>query len=114
MPVRAFVDFVQNSDANDEDSGLAFGVTIGKADEAGTWQASLVYQDIEADSVIGAFTDSDFGGGGTDSEGHVLKGKYALADNWAVGATFFMNEADAFTSIEHDYKRFQLDLEFKF
>jgi hypothetical protein len=114
MPVKVFVDFVQNSDANDEDSGLAFGAAIGKADEPGTWQASWAYQDIEADAVIGAFTDSDFGGGGTDSEGHVLKGKYALSDNWALGATYFMNEADAFTGIEHDYKRFQLDLEFKF
>jgi len=114
MPVKVFVDFVQNSDANDEDSGLAFGAAIGKADEPGTWQASWAYQDIEADAVIGAFTDSDFGGGGTDSEGHVLKGKYALSDNWALGATYYMNEADAFTGIEHDYKRFQLDLEFKF
>jgi hypothetical protein len=114
MPFKVFADFVQNSDANNEDSGFAVGAAIGKAGDPGTWQASWAYQDLEADAIISTFTDSDFGGGGTDNEGHVLRGKYALADNWAFAGSLFLNEVDAFAGSPHDYDRLQLDLEFKF
>ena len=64
--------------------------------------------------MIGTFNDSDFGGGGTDSEGHMIKGKYALAKNVALGGTFFFNKIDRFQGTETDFRRIQLDLEFKF
>ena len=114
MPFSLFVDYVQNSDPDIGDTGVAFGAAIGKAGDPGTWQASLAWQDLEADAVIATFTDSDFGGGGTDASGFVLKGKYALADNWALGGTLFLNEMDASIGNKHDYTRLQLDLEFKF
>ncbi len=85
LPFKVFADFVQNSDASTEDSGLAFGAAIGKAGDPGTWQASWAYQDLEADAVISTFTDSDFGGGGTDNKGHVLKGRYALRRQLGAG-----------------------------
>ena len=114
MPFSVFADFVQNSDADTQDSGYAFGAAIGKAGSPGTWQASVAYQEIEADAVIATFTDSDFGGGGTDATGFTIKGKYALADNWALGGTLFLNDVDEFIDDKHDYTRLQLDLEFKF
>lgn len=114
LPFKVFVDFVQNSDGGTDDSGYAFGAAIGKAGDPGTWQASWTYQDLEADAVIATFTDSDFGGGGTDSDGHVLRGKYALRDSWALAASLFLNEVDEFAGNPHDYDRLQLDLEFKF
>jgi hypothetical protein len=114
MPFSVFADFVQNSDADTQDTGYAFGAAIGKAGSPGTWQASLAYQDLEADAIIGTYTDSDFGGGGTDASGFTIKGKYALADNWAFGGTLFLNEVEAGIDNEHDYSRIQLDLEFKF
>lgn len=114
MPFKVFADFVQNSDATTEDSGYAFGAAVGKAGDPGTWQAAWVYQDLEADAVVATFSDSDFGGGGTDNEGHVIRGKYALADNWALAGSLFLNEVDEFAGNPHDYDRLQLDLEFKF
>ena len=114
MPFSIFADFVQNSEGGSEDSGYAFGAAIGKAGSPGTWQASLAYQDLEADAVIATFTDSDFGGGGTDASGFTIKGTYALADNWALGGTLFLNEVEQGIGNEHDYTRLQLDLEFKF
>lgn len=113
-PLSVFADFVQNGEAVGNDTGYAFGVAFGKAADPGTWQASWAWQDLEADAVVATFTDSDFGGGGTDASGHVFKTKYALADNWALGGTFFLNEVDAAAGNEHDYSRLQLDLEFKF
>lgn len=114
LPFQLFADFVQNSDADTADSGFAFGAAIGKVGDPGTWQASWVYQDLEADAIISTFTDSDFGGGGTDNEGHVIRGKYGLADNWALAGSLFLNEVDSFAGSPHDYDRLQLDLEFKF
>lgn len=114
MPFKVFADFVQNSDANTQDSGFAFGAAIGRAGDPGTWQASWTYQDLEADAIISTFSDSDFGGGGTDNKGHVLKGRYALADNWALAGQLYLNEVDRFAGSPHDYDRVLLDLEFRF
>ncbi len=113
-PLSVFTNYVENTEVSVNDTGYAFGAQIGKAGEPGTWQASWAYQELEADAVIATFTDSDFGGGGTDAKGHTIKGKYALADNWAVGGTLFLNEVDLASGTPHDYTRLQLDLEFKF
>jgi len=114
MPLSVFADVVQNTDAGAEDTGYAVGAALGKAHAPGTWQASVAWQDLEADAVIGTFTDSDFGGGGTDASGFTIKGKYSLADNWVLGGTLFLNEVDKSIGNEHDFTRLQLDLEFKF
>lgn len=114
LPFSLFADYVQNTEAGAEDTGYALGASIGKASAPGSWQASIAYQDLEADAVIATFTDSDFGGGGTDASGFTLKGKYALADNWALGGTLFLNDIDESIANKHDYTRLQIDLEFKF
>ncbi len=64
--------------------------------------------------MIGTFNDSDFGGGGTDSSGHMIKYKYMLRDAISLGGTLFINEIDRFQGVEHDFNRLQIDLEFKF
>lgn len=75
---------------------------------------SWTYQDIEADAVIGTYNDSDFAGGGTDSEGHILKAKYGLAKQIFLAGTLFVNKKDRLQGFEHDYNRVQIDIEFKF
>jgi len=114
LPITVFADFVRNSDAPMADSGFSFGGAVGKVADPGTWQASYVYQDLEADALIATYTDSDFGGGGTDNKGHVIRGKYSLRDGWALAGSLFLNEVDEFAGNPHDYDRLQLDLEFKF
>lgn len=109
-----FLDYVTNQDAGNFDTGYAFGVNIGSAKAAGTWKFGWLYKDIEADAVFGLLTDSDFGGGGTDSKGHVLKGSYAVAKNWNANFTYFINEIDGNLGTEKDYDRLQLDLSFKY
>ena len=114
MPFQVFADFVQNTEANIADSGYAFGAAIGNAGDPGTWQAAYHYQDLEADAIISTFADSDFGGSGTDNKGHVLRGKYVLADNWKLAAALYLNETGEFAGNPHDYDRLLLDLEFTF
>ncbi len=113
-PLKLYAHATQNNEASTEDSGYAVGAKIGSAKSEGAMEFSWTYQDIEADSVIGTFNDSDFGGGGTDSDGHLLKAKYAVSKKIFLGGTLFINNVDRFQGTEHDYSRLQLDVEFKF
>ena len=95
-----------------------------------------MYQQVEKDSLFGQLLDSDFGDGNTDSDGIVIRGGYTLARNWTLNATLFLNRLsnevpqtvtlfDETTSapfdtisipgvFDRDYKRLQLDLNFRF
>jgi len=77
-------------------------------------QFGLAYEELEADAVIGTFSDSDFGGGGTDSNGYILKGKYMLRKRISVAGTLFINKVDRYQGVELDYSRLQLDVQYKF
>ena len=114
LPLSLYGHYTVNTEVDREDTAYALGAKIGAAKQKGEWEASWTWQDIEADAVIGTFNDSDFGGGGTDSEGHMIKGKYSLGKNVTIGGTFFLNRVDRFQGTERDFNRIQLDLEFKF
>ncbi len=111
---QVFAQFTKNHEANGEDSAYSIGAKLGSAKDKGDMEFGWLYQDIEADAVISTFTDSDFGGGGTDAKGHIMKAKYALSKKVFLGGTLFLNEIDRFQGTEHDYNRIQIDLEFKF
>ncbi len=113
-PLQLYVHAVRNRDVSNEDTAYAVGAKIGAAKQRGRSEFSWTYQNIEADAVIGTFNDSDFGGGGTDSSGHILRSKYALSKRMTIGGTLFVNDVERFQGTGHDYQRIQLDLEFKF
>jgi Putative porin len=113
-PLSVYLQLVRNTAVDTEDNGYAFGARIGSAHDKGDVEFSWTYMDIGADAVVGTFDDSDFGGGGTDHSGHLIKARYACSRNVAVAATGFINRVNRFTGSEHDYNRIQLDLEFKF
>ena len=129
-----------NPVAQDElDTAYATGIQYGAASAAkGTWEFGLLYQEIQKDALFGQLLDSDFGDGNTDTKGFVIRGGYTLARNWTLNATLFLNELandvpqtnvvvfnDATadlpydtvtlpTVFDRDYKRLQLDLNFRF
>ena len=113
-PFQVYAHYTMNNEVDVEDTAFAYGAKFGSAKKQGTQQVSYTYQDIEADSVIGTFNDSDFGGGGTDASGHMLKYKYMLRDTISLGGTLFINQVDRFQGTEHDFDRLQIDVEFKF
>lgn len=114
LPASIFADYVQNTDADEFDTGWAAGLSVGAAKAKGTWEASYAYQDLEPDAVLALLTDSDFGGGGTDNKGHVLRGAYAVSDKWNLAFSYFINTIDQNTGTEQDYDRLQLDVNFKY
>jgi hypothetical protein len=111
-PVSVYGDYVKNiaSDVQ-EDTGWLVGIKLGKAKAPGTWDLGYNYRDLEADAVVGAFSDSDFIGGGTDGKGHKFSTSYAIDKNFTTGVTYYMNEQG---SQETDYDRLQVDFKLKF
>lgn len=70
--------------------------TIGYPDmnQAGAWELTAGYRRLEADSMLDLFVDSDFGLG-TDQEGYVVRGSYAIAkDLWIEGSWFAARTLD--------------------
>jgi len=111
-----FADYVKNGESDaDEDTGFSAGFKLGKAKNKGDWQFGYTYQDLEADAVFAAFTDSDFGGGGTDVKGHKFNTAYAFSKNTSLSITYFDNEyGDHTRSEELDFDRLQVDIKTKF
>lgn len=113
VPVKVYGQLASNDAASTDDTGYLVGVKLGKAKDPGSFEVGYNYRDLEANAVLGALTDSDFGGGGTNSEGHKLNGTVAIAKAWNAGATLFLNTLDP-DGEDVDYTRVQLDLVAKF
>lgn len=114
LPVTLYVDLVQNTEAGPEDTGISFGGTLGKASSPGQWAFGYLYKDLEADAVIGAFTDSDIGGGGAAIKGHVLSLGYALTKKLSGKLTYFISENRTDTPTPRDYNRLQADISVRY
>ncbi|MCS7047917.1 MAG: putative porin [Verrucomicrobiae bacterium] len=108
----------------DQTEGWTVQVAFGEAKKKGQWQVAYQYKYLEADAVLDSWTDSDWGTGGTDREGHVVKAAYNFQDWWQVGLTAFItekisNRPDSGHNISaprrgEDLLRLQLDTLFRF
>ena len=107
--VTLFADYVQNLDADDFETGYSLGAKV----KANKWSFGWEYRDLEADAVFAAFSDSDFLGGGTDGEGHILKTGYALSKKISLNSALFLNDRNVDFGTEESFKRLMLDISFK-
>ena len=112
-PAVVFMDFVNNGDPSENDTGWMLGTTIGQAKDRGQMQFTYYYADKQADSMLGLVTDSDFGGGGTDSKGHWLQFNYGVNKSWTIGAQYFINETDLASASNNDFNRLMIDMQWK-
>ena len=111
-PAAAFVSYVKNTSASTtQDTGWLIGGKLGKCKDPGSWEFSYNYRNLEADAVLGAFSDSDFVGGGTNGKGHRFGYTYQLAKNLQGALTYFLDDK---SNDSHGYNRLQADLVFKF
>lgn len=114
-PLRLYADYVTNLDVSEFDTGWALGMRYGSASGLGNWEVGYGYQDLEADSILGSLTDSDFAGGGTDNEGHILRAAYGLGDSTRLGLTYSISKyGEARLGEKIDYNRLQLDIRMGF
>lgn len=111
-PLSIFADYVKNTAASANDTGYVAGFKYGKCKEKGSTEYALSYKRLEADAVVGAFTNSDFAGGGTDVKGFEFKMGYQAAAKLKTDLTYFMNDAGINNGT--DYNRLELDMSVKF
>lgn len=105
-------DFVKNIAADSLDTGYLFGASVTHGKGKGNFKLSVNYRKIEADAVVGVFTDSDFVDGGTDCKGYVFGIGYGLADRVGLSMYYYLN--DKGIEEEVDYSRLQINLSMKF
>lgn len=96
------------------DQAWIAGFKVGRPalDKRGDWQAVFNYRWVGSDAVIDAFSDSEFGGGGTNSKGWVIGAQYALSKNTAFGLSWLSSDNIAGPPLKSDY--LQVDLKLKF
>lgn len=111
-PISFYGDWVKNQDAAANDSGWQVGASYGETRVANDWQLAWDYKRVEKDAVLGALSDSDFCGGGTDGKGHRFGFTYQITDVASAALTYFLD--DKGLGGPKDYRRLQLDFNFKF
>jgi hypothetical protein len=114
LPLVVYGEYVQNQDAPQFDTGYLAGAILGSAKAQGSWNVGWYYEDLERDAALGLLADSDFGLGGTDARGHVVKATYVIKQNYSAQFAYYMTEVGADQGEPLDVDRMQLDLNFKF
>ncbi len=91
LPVTLEGGFVRNTEesVNKGRDGDIFGLTLGNASKAHTWEAAYYYKRLGANAVIADFVDDDFGYAGTNQGGHIMWVGYAPRENVLLKAMFY-------------------------
>lgn len=122
LPLAAQATIIRNLRARDDlaggrtQDGYQFGLVVGKAKTAGTWEAAWFKKYSQTDATVADVADSDFGDGGTNKTGHIWWLAYAPLDWLIARAKFFSTKTiDAgLAPGARDVNRFQLDFSLKF
>ena len=93
-----------------KDTGMAIFLKLGQAKSPGTWEVGLKYANIEANSVVGAFNDSDFGF--ADKKGFVMSYKYQSSKHISWKGTYF--DIKSIDAIDKGFARIHFDCQLKF
>jgi len=116
VPAGLFTDWVHNTSSRDNNGGFQLGLRAGKAKTPFSlkdgWEAGYYFERVEPDATFGAFTDSDFGGGGTNHLGNVWWVRLAVLKNSMVGLKY--SSAKEVTGTKNHEDRFQTDWITKF
>jgi hypothetical protein len=107
------------------DTGYLGKISVGHPSmvNQGSWNVSLAYRWLGSDAVVDAYTNSDFGLGGTNSKGYILGGSYGIYKNtWVSGRLMASQLIDSMapkttsteTSTKLSVDLFQIELNSKF
>jgi hypothetical protein len=96
------------------DKGLLLRIAAGTRTvrKLGDWNVSVGYRYLETDAVLDAYTDSDFGLGGTNLKGFLVTGSLGLADG--VATSVRMYSADQIVGSPYAVDVLQLDVTARF
>jgi hypothetical protein len=81
-------------------TGYQYKLMLGmpQVKDARDWQVSAAYRYLGSDAVVDAFTNPDFGGGGTNLKGYILGLQYGIDRNATFGLRWFSADSiDSFS-----------------
>ncbi|MBN1595191.1 putative porin [candidate division FCPU426 bacterium] len=117
LPVKIYGNAVQNMDDEvaSRDTGYCAGMVLNKAKAADSWELEINSRKLDKDAVVGAFSDSDFIGGGTDGMGYLVSASYMITDQVKAKVTHFIDQKQADLDLSRaGYHRSQVDVELKY
>ena len=91
---------------------LAFQVGMPALEKFGDWQTAVGYRYVESDAVVDGFTDSDFGGGGTNVQGFTIGGSMALSPLVRIALTWMSSNEIAGPPLSQDTLQFDINAKF--
>jgi hypothetical protein len=91
---------------------IRYSIGTQRKDRQGDWSATISYRYLESDSVPDAWTDPDFGLGGTNLKGYYLTATYCVLDG--VSAALKWTSADEIAGPPFRSDVLQLDLTARF
>lgn len=91
---------------------LQFQIGKPALEAFGDWQAGFGYRYVESDAVVDGFTDSDFGGGGTNVQGFTLGGNFALSKAVRCGLRWMSANEVAGPPLSSDVLQFDINAKF--
>ena len=98
------------------DTAWYMGVNFGKPttlfSERGDWAFGVGYRYVESDAVVDGFTDSNFGGGGTNMKGYTLSAALALSKQTALHLSYMAAAQIAGPTLRSDVIMFDLTARF--
>jgi hypothetical protein len=118
VPMNIFIDWAHNTDAvglpaNSTD-GLAVGLKVGANKKKGDWSAWFVWESLEANAVLAAFADDDFGWNTqTNRRGTQIGVAYNITDSLTAGVKVY-NTAPMTGAFKASRFIMQADLVWKF
>ena len=99
-----------------KNNGYQTGLIFGKADDPRTFEVAYMYKWLEADATIDEISDSDFGDGGTNRQGHIGWVSYAPVKGVVFTGKYFVTKNIDYSLSGHkgDINRVQVDCLVKF
>lgn len=96
------------------DTAWIVGLKVGSPtlEKRWDWNAGINYRYVESDAVVDGFTESDFGGGGTNVQGYTFGGTLALGSRVSLGLRWMSANQIAGPPLKSD--TLQVDVSGKF
>jgi hypothetical protein len=115
-PLSVWWDQVMNLSEPRQENGYQFGLRLGKAKVPWSlkegWEAGYAFQRLESNAVLDVFTNSDFGGGGTNHRGNIYWLKLATLKNSTAG--FKISQTQEVIGSKNNFDTYQMDWVTKF
>lgn len=108
LPMSLYYSRIDNTKTSNENIGSIVGVNFGSLKSPIPLKFGIDYREVERDATLGAFTESDFIGGGTNSKGFRYRSRYKFTNGWKIGLTHI--EAETAVKDGSGYTRTMLDI----